>query len=78
MNSIHLVVLNPKLKVALKLLADANIPDKEVWQGDMMWTSGDLSSQTIDGKAYTTFQPNTIVYAVPVGTPLEKEIKKHN
>ena len=68
--------LNPKLKVALNLLADANIPEKEVWQGDMMWTSGDLSSETIDGKSYTTFQPNTIVYAVPVGTPLEREIKK--
>lgn len=68
--------LNPKLKLALKLLSTANIPAKEVWQGDMMWTTGDFASETIDGQQYTTFQPNTIVYAVPSGTPLEKEMKK--
>lgn len=68
--------LNPKLKLALSLLSQANIPAKEVWQGDMMWTTGDLSSENIDGNPYTTFQPNTIVYAVPSGTALDKEIKK--
>jgi len=68
--------LNPKLKLALKLLSQANIPTKEVWQGDLMWTSGELEKTTIEGKSYTTFQPNTIVYAVPSGTPLDSEIKK--
>ena len=31
-----------------------------------MFTKKDLKKQTIDGKKYVTFHPNTIVYAVPV------------
>ena len=31
----------------------------------MLFTQDDLSTETIDGKSYLTFQPNTIVYAVP-------------
>jgi len=55
--------LNSKLKVALKYLPKLGI--KDVLQGDMMFTQDDLSTETIDGKSYLTFQPNTIVYAVP-------------
>ena len=55
--------LNSKLKVALKHLPKLGI--KNVLQGDMMFTQDDLSTETIDGKSYLTFQPNTIVYAVP-------------
>ena len=55
--------LNSKLKVALKYLPKLGITD--VLQGDMMFTQDDLSTETIDGKSYLTFQPNTIVYAVP-------------
>jgi len=64
--------LNSKLKVALKYLPKLGI--KDVLQGDMMFTQDDLSTETIDGKSYLTFQPNTIVYAVP--TESSDKIKK--
>jgi hypothetical protein len=56
--------LNQKLKVALTELSKLGITD--VIQGDMMFTQDDLEKKTIDGKQYVTFQPNTIVYAVPM------------
>ena len=56
--------LNQKLKVALTELSKLGI--KDVLQGDMMFTQEDLENKTIDGKQYVTFQPNTIVYAVPM------------
>ena len=55
--------LNEKLKVALKYLPKLGI--KNVLQGDMLFTKDDLSTENIDGISYTTFQPNTITYAVP-------------
>jgi hypothetical protein len=55
--------LNSKLKVALKYLPKLGITD--VLQGDMLFTQEDLKTERIDGKSYTTFQPNTILYAVP-------------
>lgn len=45
-----------------------------VYQGDLMFTSSDLKKQKIDGKHHYTFQPNTIMYAVPVDTPLGRAI----
>jgi hypothetical protein len=39
-----------------------------VYQGDLMFTSEDLSKEKIEDQDYLTFQPNTIVYAVPMGT----------
>ena len=56
--------LNQKLKVALTELSKLGI--KDVIQGDMMFTRDDLKKETIEGKQYITFQPNTIVYAIPV------------
>jgi uncharacterized coiled-coil protein SlyX len=41
-----------------------------------MFTSDDIDTDTIDGTKYYTFQPNTIVYAVPVDSDGAKEIKK--
>ena len=67
--------LNPKLKIALAKLKDVGIPDGHVFQGDMMFTSEELEDKTIDGTDYITFQPNTIVYAIPKNTPLAKQIK---
>jgi predicted transcriptional regulator len=55
--------LNAKLKVALKYLPSLGI--KKVLQGDLLFTQDDLSTETIDGKSYITFTPNTITYAVP-------------
>ena len=62
--------LNDKLKTALAYLPKLGI--KGILQGDMMFTKSDLKPETIDGEQYITFQPNTIVYAVPVDTKLAK------
>jgi len=56
--------LNNKLKVALTHLSKLGITD--VLQGDLLWyTQDNFTEQVIDGEKYITFQPNTIVYAVP-------------
>ena len=60
--------LNAKLKVALRYLPKLGI--KGILQGDMMFSKGDIKTQTIDGEKYITFQPNTIVYAVPADSKL--------
>lgn len=65
--------LNKKLKIALDYLPDLGITG--VLQGDMMFTSGDLKSETIDGERLLTFQPNTVVYAVPADSDLAKTMK---
>jgi|TARA_B110000908_G_C10265251_1_gene463178 hypothetical protein len=64
--------LSKKLKVAFDELSKLGITN--VIQGDFMFDQGDLKSETIDGQKMTVFHPNTIAYAVPKGTPLEKEI----
>lgn len=64
--------LNAKLKIALRYLSELGITG--VMQGDMMFTSSDLKTEKIDGKSYITFQPNTIVYAVPADSGLAKSI----
>ena len=65
--------LNEKFKVALRELSKLGI--KGVLQGDLMFTD-DIEETEIDRKKYYTFQPNTIVYAVPVKSDLGKRIKK--
>ena len=65
--------LNPKFKVSLKEFSKLGI--KGVLQGDLMFTD-DVETDTIDGIKYYTFQPNTIVYAVPIDSALGKIIKK--
>tara|TARA_R110002153_G_scaffold95673_5_gene229539 strand:- start:923 stop:2167 length:1245 start_codon:yes stop_codon:yes gene_type:complete len=64
--------LSDKLKAAFDSLKSANITD--VIQGDIMFVKSDLKKEKIDGQEYVTFHPNTIVYAVPTGTPAAKEI----
>ena len=65
--------LNSKFKVALAEFSKLGI--KDVLQGDLMFTD-DVESETIDGTKYYTFQPNTIVYAVPTDSSLGKTINK--
>ena len=65
--------LNAKFKVALSEFSKLDI--KGVIQGDLMFTD-DVSTDTIDGKKYYTFQPNTIVYAVDVDSDFGSQIKK--
>ena len=64
--------LNSKFKVALKEFSKLGISG--VLQGDLMWTD-DVDTDTIDGKKYYTFQPNTIVYAVPTDSDFGRKIK---
>ena len=68
--------LAEKLSIAYTELSKLGI--KGVIQGDMMFTKSDLKKQTIDGEEYITFHPNTIVYAVPLSSPLAKEIEAAN
>ncbi|SVC20646.1 uncharacterized protein METZ01_LOCUS273500, partial [marine metagenome] len=75
-NDNHSGGLASKLKVALNELPKANI--KGVLQGDMMYTKEDLQTETIDNEQYITFQPNTIVYAIPVKTRLAAKILSSN
>jgi hypothetical protein len=64
--------LADKLKLALKYLPELGI--KGVVQGDFLFGPGDVSTDTIKGEKYVTFHPNTIVYAVPAGTPSAREL----
>ena len=65
--------LNSKFKIALAEFPKLGI--KNVLQGDLMYTD-DIETETIDGVKYYTFQPNTIVYAVPVDSDLGKTMNK--
>ncbi len=65
--------LNSKFKIALAEFSKLGI--KGVLQGDLMFTN-DISKDTIDGKKYYTFQPNTIVYAVDIDSDLGQKIGK--
>ena len=64
--------LNSKFKVALAEFSKLGI--KGVLQGDLMWTD-DTETTKIDGVSYITFQPNTVVYAVPADSEIGKNIK---
>ena len=64
--------LNSKFKIALAEFSKLGI--KGVLQGDLMFTD-DVETTTIDGTKYYTFQPNTIVYAVPIDSDFGKVIK---
>ena len=66
--------LAEKLEIALKYLKKLNI--KTVLQGDMMFTSADITKKKIDGSSYLTFTPNTITYAVPEKSLLGRKIQK--
>jgi hypothetical protein len=65
--------LNAKLKLALQYLPELGI--KGVIQGDFLYASSDLKKSKIKGKDYITFHPNTIVYAVPAGTEMAKQVQ---
>jgi len=55
--------LATKMKLALKHLPELGITG--VIQGDFLFSKGDTKDETIDGEKYTTFHPNTIIYAIP-------------
>ena len=66
--------LQTKLKIAYDELSKLGI--RGVVQGDIMFTSNDLKTESIDGQKYLTFHPNTIMYAIPVDSDEAKRIKK--
>ena len=66
--------LNSKLKLALQYLPELGI--KGVIQGDFLYGPGDVQKKKIGGKSYVTFHPNTIVYAIPAGTDMAREIQR--
>ena len=55
--------LADKMTLALKHLPELGI--KGVIQGDFLFSKSDVKNEKIDGQKYTTFHPNTIIYAVP-------------
>lgn len=66
--------LADKLLSSFKYLRTLGI--KNVLQGDLMFGEGSVQQEGIDGSDYLTFTPNTITYAVPVGTELANKIQK--
>ena len=68
----HSAGLVEKMKYALKYAKELGI--NGTVQGDFLYTEKDLTASTIDGVRYITFKPNTIVYAVPVGSDLGKKV----
>lgn len=72
-DSNHSGELANKLKVALATLSKLKTGNN-VYQGDMMFTSGDVKKQSFDDGDYYTFQPNTIMYAMKADSDAGKEI----
>jgi hypothetical protein len=71
----HAPGLAKKLRIALEHLPKLGISG--VWQGDMMFTREDFKVEVMeDGKEYLTFQPNTIVYAVPLDSQLARSMQR--
>lgn len=65
--------LSVKLKVCLKELPA--IIKSGIYQGDLMFTKSDIKKEKIGGESVYTFQPNTILYAVPLSSDIGKVIK---
>ena len=62
------------LKDCLKYLPSLGITG--VIQGDFLFIQSAKSKKTIGGEECITFQPNTITYAVPTGTPMGDMVDK--
>ena len=63
-----------KLRVCLNELKRLGI--KGIYQGDLLFTKGDLKSAVIDGEKMITFTPNTITYAVPSDSSIGRRIAR--
>ena len=68
--------LADKFKACYNNLKDIGI--KDILQGDLMFTKCDLEKKDINGESYETFQPNTIMYAVPSTSKLASTMRKAN
>ena len=65
--------LNQKMNAALELLPLLGI--KGVIQGDFLFSASDVEATRIDGEKYTTFHPNTLVYAIPYKDQAAKSVR---
>ena len=63
-----------KLQVCLTELKRLRISG--IYQGDLLFTKGDLKSAVIDGEKMITFTPNTITYAVPSDSSIGRRIAR--
>ena len=63
-----------KLQVALRELKKLGI--RGILQGDCLFTGADKKADTIDGEPMITFTPNTITYAMPIGSPVGRKIAR--
>ncbi len=66
--------LAEKLKTALECLPALGM--KEIFQGDFLFTQPDLKMDSINGKKYITFKPNTITYAVEADSKTGDEVRR--
>ena len=65
--------LASKFKTSLKYFSKLRMT--EILQGDLMFTD-DVSKKDIDGESHYTFQPNTILYAIPVNSKVGQAVGK--
>jgi hypothetical protein len=63
-----------KLQVCLRELPKLGLDG--IYQGDLLFTRGDLKAVAIDGEKMITFTPNTITYAVPAGSDIAKRVAR--
>ena len=66
--------LAEKLKYCLKYFKTLGI--EGVIQGDLLWTDGDLKTESVHGERLYTFKPNTIAYGIPADQDVGKAAKK--
>ena len=67
--------LRDKFTIALREFRRLGI-EQGVFQGDLLFTKGDVKAATISDEKMLTFHPNTIVYAVPAASGLGQRIRK--
>jgi hypothetical protein len=67
--------LKDKFTIALREFSKLGIK-QGVYQGDLLFTKGDVAATTISDEKMFTFHPNTIVYAVPATSGLGQRIRK--
>ena len=70
--------IHSKLETALKFLPKIMPSGGGVYQADMLFEKGDISTKTIDGEELLTFKPNTIMYAVPTDNVLADSLLRAN
>ena len=66
--------LAEKFHICLDYLSKLGIKGK-ILQGDLMFTKKDIKKEKINKESFITFQPNTILYAVPSASKLARTMK---